>query len=299
MFRCTGSSIATQSVRDFVKNIPSRLTSWFQGKFVTIANRMKCFISVKVSSRSARQSDQTTIVERRVASDSQKQGYFSLVMTSGSQLFTNDPLQPVINGAIIRYICVVRLGSVTGRFKKFMGDLQAKANLLIETSDKEADSIEQLRTKYDDDLFVLLAKKLDVEESIINDRDNYDVEQKIKLLKDTLGKQRSKLSGRLDLIQYYFREYLKKVVESRQFGDDLSSKYEGGSPKLASKEEITELRSKILWFELMAGEFSKINIVDQIASDTTLQTDLFNIQKELQNLMRELDTDPPHYDGPR
>ena len=299
MFHCTGSSIATQSVRDFVKNIPSRLTSWFQGKFVTIANKMKCFISVKVSSRSARQSDQTTIVERRVASDSQKQGYFSLVMTSGSQLFTNDPLQPVINGAIIRHICVVRLGSVTDRFKNFMGDLQAKANLLIETSDKEADSIEQLRIKYDDDLFVLLAKKLDVEESIINDRDNYDVEQKIKLLKDTLGKQRSKLSGRLDSIQYYFREYLKKVVESRQFGDDLSSKYEGGSPKLASKEEITELRSKILWFELMAGEFTKINIVDQIASDTTLQTDLFNIQKELQNLMRELDTDPPHYDGSR
>ena len=293
MFHRTSSFIATQSVRDYVKNIPSRLTGWVQGKFVTIANKTRCFISVKVSTRSARQSGWAPVVERRVASNSQKQGYSCLVMTSGSHLSVNEPRKPEINGAIIRYICVVRLESLTEKVINVMEDLQGKAKLLIETCDKETDSIEQLRIKYDDDLFVSLAKKLDVEESIINDRVNYAIEQKIKLLKDALGNQHSRLSGLSDSIQYYYREHTKKVAETNQFGHDLSSKYENDSPKLASEKEITELQSKIMWFELMVSAFTSTIVVDQIASDATLRKELFNVQIQLQSLMQELDVDPP------
>ena len=174
-----------------------------------------------------------------------------------------------------------------------MEDLQGEVKLLIETCDKETDSIEQLRIRYDDDLFVSLAKKLDVEESIINDRVNYAVEQKIKLLKDALGNQHAKFSGLSDSIQYYYRVYTEKVAETNQFGHDLSSKYENKSPKLASKKELTELHSKIMWFELMVGGFISANFVDQIASDATLRRELFNVQIQLQSLMQELDVSPP------
>ena len=178
-------------------------------------------------------------------------------------------------------------------------DLRAKTNQVIEACIKESDSIELLRKQYDDGLFVILAKKLDVEESIINDRDNYDVEQKIKLLKDILDKQRSKLSKRLERIQYFYRELIEEAAEIRKFGADLSSKYGGCSPELASKWEVTELKGKLLCIVRMLDQFTRGKIGDQIESDAKLQTDLFIIQKRLQNLIQALEVVAPQYGGPR
>ena len=85
------STAAAQSVWDFLKNIPSRLVGWLQGKFVTIATKIKCFFSGGGSRQSARQSDRTPLVERRVTSGSQKQDDSSLVKTSGSHVTTYGP----------------------------------------------------------------------------------------------------------------------------------------------------------------------------------------------------------------
>ena len=299
MIHSKGSSTAAQSVWDFLKNIPSRLVGWFQGKFVTIATKIKCFFSGEGSRQSARQSDRTPLVERRVTSDSQKQDDSSLVKTSGSHVTTYGPPLPVLNGDVLRHICVEGLGSVTGKIKELMMDLRAETNLVIEACDKKSDSIELLRKQYDDGLFVKLAKKLDVEESIINDRDNYDVEQKIKLLKDILDKQRLKLSMRLKRIQYFYSELIEEAAEIRKFGADLSSRYGGCSPELASKWEVTELQGKLSCIVRMLDQFTKGKIGEQIESDAKLQTDLFNIQKRLQNLIQALQVVAPQYGGPR
>ena len=96
MIHSKGSSTAAQSVWDFLKSIPSRLVGWFQGKFVTIATKIKCYFSGEGSRQSARQSDRTPLVEHRVTSDSQKQDDSSLVKMSGSHVTTYGPPPPFL-----------------------------------------------------------------------------------------------------------------------------------------------------------------------------------------------------------
>lgn len=285
MIAGSDSPATTQTNLNCLKKIPSRLVGWFRGKFTTIATKIKYFFLGEGSTRGASKSGRTRLVDRKVTSDFQEQDYSSVVMTSGSHV--SKSARPVINGAVLRHTCVEVLRPVTKKITELMEDLKSKARLVIRTCDKQADSIDQLRLDFDINISELLAKRIDVNESFVNERNDY-----FKLLKDNLSKQRNEFVNLLQRIESFYSELIEKVAEICDFGESLTSKYINHSSELASEEEVRWLQREVLQLNLMLADFNKGKIGHQIAFDAQLQTKLSDIQKVLENIMQTLKKNP-------
>ena len=309
MIHSNGSPAASQSAWDFLKNIPSRLVGWFQGKFVTIASKINCFSSGDGRTQSARQSDRTPIVERRVTSDAHKHYHRSVPTTHVSTLSAADASHegysiqtapesyrsadnsaslPECNGFILRLICKEVLGGITEKIKTLMEDLEAKNQSEIQNMGLLKNTVERLRNQHDDQLFVFLARKIGVKESIIKLRDYYGKVQKFNIIKDAMDEKNYQYDQCLKDVQHYLKELKVKADEYHRFGVDLLHRYRDNRTESASEKEVKTLQSGVLWFELMLDEFINGQVEVQIDNNPRLQKMLSGIREELQGLLRLL-----------
>ena len=285
MIHSTGSSTTTQSARGLLNNIPSCVAGWFRGKFATIATKIKCLLSGAGRTHTARQAERTSLDARRVSSDSQEQGYSSVVMPSGSRVSKHD--LPVLNGAVLQHAYVEVLGPVAQKITEIVEDLKTKASSVIETCHLEANSVDQLRAEYNVNRSRLLVERIDLNESFINERDDC-----IKLLKDIMVKQQEEFVKKLEWLNHLCSVHINKADEICGFGKEQALKYVDGS-KLVGEKDVRLLQRNVMWFHLVLNDLNKQpTITGLIVSDGNLEKKLSDIKKVLDPLMQVLKMNP-------
>ena len=292
-----------------ISDIPARVIGWFRGKTVNIVSAIKNLFSTsartEISDRSIGQIP-TPVASRTVSvidntssgdlpatqqalgprivsqSDQAVEPFHSIPKPDHGVRFA-DKTVPVFPGKELRRISEKHLSPVISKMNDFGLALTAEHKKNLQKGVLITAAIAQLMVdeNFNDDLFLRLAKRLGVSESIMVRHRAMTREQKIDLLRD-LNNERARIEAQCTRrTSRFYREFSNLTTQYQAYGIGLMARYSHQCPREATREEVVQLQNSVASFQRLLSEFTKGVTGTFIDRDKTLKRQLSDIKNDL------------------
>ncbi len=296
---------------DRISEIPVRVIGWFRGKTVNIVSAIKNLFSTSartdtdigdrsigqvsrpMASRMVSVIDDSSShylpgtqreVEPRIVSQSEQavEPFHSTPKPDHDVCFA-DKTVPVLSGKELRKISEKHLSPVIHKMNDFGLALNAEHKKNLQKGVLITAVIAQLMVDddFNDNLFLRLAKRLDVSESVMARRHAMTREQKIDLLRD-LNNERAKIEAQCTRrTSRFYQEFSNLTTQYQAYGIRLMARYSHQYPREATREDVVQLQNSVASFQRLLSEFTKGITGTFIDRDKTLKRQLSGIKNDL------------------